>query len=121
MDFKVKGTIKVISKIQEFESGAKKLTFRIDTGEQYNNLLEFELFKGADYVEHLNKFLEYNKTGDLVEVEFKLKSNHWTKDGADKVFTSLTCWRVDKVNGESSSVTEGLELEPNDNGNDLPF
>ena len=117
MSYKVKGKIVSISNIQEFDSGAKKLSYRIDTGEQYNNLLEFEMFKGAEYVDHLDKFKEFNKVGDLVEVEFKIKSNHWTKGDNDKVFIGLTSWRVEKAQGESTPITEGLEQE----SNDLPF
>ena len=68
MSYKVKGTIVSISDKQIFDSGAGKISFRIDTGEQYNNILEFENFKGADKLDYLDSFTKYNKLGDKVEV-----------------------------------------------------
>ena len=108
MSYKVKGSITTISDIADAGQG-KKLSFRIDTGEQYNNILEFELYKGAEYLEHLDKFKEFNKIGDSVEVEFNIKSFNWTKDGNDKIFTSLSCWRVEKVGSSEPSKQEETE------------
>ena len=79
------GKIIKISDRQTFESGAQKLSFRIDTLEAFNNIVEFDLFKGAEYLMHLDNFEKFNKIGDMVNVEFKLSTNHWTKDGNDKV------------------------------------
>jgi len=99
MSYKVKGKITEISEKQMFPAGSGKLTFRIDTGEEYNKIWEFELFKGKDYVEHLDNFIKFNKAGDDVEVEFNVKTNSWTnpKTDVEKLFTSLSCWKVDKI------------------------
>ena len=123
MSYLVKGKIVSISDVQKFDSGSGKRTFRIDTGEQYNNLLEFELFKGKDYLEHLDKFTKYNKVGDYVEVEFKLKSNHYTKNGKDVVFTSLSCWRCNSMDGAAipDTLNEENTAIPADQVDDLPF
>lgn len=124
MEFKVKGTITTISDIQEVGAG-KKLSFRIDTGEQYNNLIEFELYKGADHVKHVEDFGNFNKIGDNVEVEFKLKTFNWKPEADNKIFTSLNCWRVDKVEGFTPvAVTTNEpfpEVESQDSGDALPF
>jgi len=119
MSYKVRGKIVKISDIQEFDSGSAKLTYRIDTGEEWNNILEFEMFKNAEYKEQLSKFIEYNNVGDKVEVEFKLKSNHWVKDDKDKVFIGLTSWRVEKLT-ETQLSQENTSVN-NDEDNDLPF
>jgi len=113
-DLKVIGKIISISDIQTFQAGSQKITFRIDTGEEYNNIVEFELFKSKDYVEHIKKFNEYNKIGDRVEVTFSIKTNHYQSNGKDSVFTSLSCWRVDKLD----SQTQPQETQQED---DLPF
>ena len=115
--FKITGTIKSISPITEVGAG-KKLSFRIDTGEQYNNLIEFELFKGAEYLSHIEKFNEYNKVGDNVEVEFNLRTYNWKPEYDNKIFTSLSCWKVEKVTDNVSPVgNDPIAPEPGD----LPF
>ena len=108
MSYKVKGSITAISDKQIFDTGSGKITFRIDTGEDYNKFWEFELFKSKDYVEHLDNFSKYNKVGDNVEVEFNIKTNLWTnpKTNEERLFTSLSCWKVEKVEGVSTPPTQ---------------
>ena len=118
---KVSGKIIKISERQNFDSGAQKLSFRIDTLESFNNIVEFDLFKGAEYISLLDNFENFNKIGDFVDVEFKLNTNHWTKEGNDKVFTSLSAWRIDKVKEVGDISTGPVKIaEPDDLG-DLPF
>lgn len=121
MSYKVIGEITRIKEKQTFDSGAGKIEFRIDTGEQWNNILEFELFKGAEYVQHLDNFSKFNKVGDRVEVEFNLKSNHYTKDGNDKIYTSLSCWKVEKVGFKETPTAPKQEPAPTKEIEDLPF
>mgnify|MGYP003706943587 CR=1 FL=1 len=116
MEYKVRGVIKSISPIESVGAG-KKLSFRIDTGEKFNNLIEFELYKGAEYLSHVEKFGEYNKVGDNVEVEFNLRTYNWKPEAENKIFTSLSCWKVEKVSGAAP-----LPLQDEvDGGGDLPF
>lgn len=117
-NYNIVGRIISISDKMAFDSGAEKLSFRIDTGEAWSNIIEFELFKGKDYVEHLDKFIQFNKIGDMVNVEFQLKCNHYTKDGADKVFTSLSCWKASKVETETATAPPAAA---NGSDDDLPF
>ena len=119
-ELRVKGTITVISAIEEAGAG-KKLTFRIDTGEQYNNLVEFEMYKGAIHIEHLDKFIQFNKVGDNVDVEFKLKTFNWKPDADNKIFTSLSAWRVDKVTAPTVAAYENYETKEEPNADALPF
>lgn len=122
MSYKVKGTIVSISDKQIFDSGAGKISFRIDTGEQYNNILEFENFKGADKLEYLDSFTKYNKLGDKVEVEFNLGSNLWTnpKTNIEQCFTKLNFWKIEKIEGETQKFESEQNNEPSNN-DDLPF
>ena len=122
MSYKAKGIIKSVSK-PETVGTAKKLFFRIDNGEQYNNIMEFELYKGAEYVEHIDNFIKYNKVGNSVEVEFNIKTFNWKPESEDKIFTSLSCWKVEKA---ESSIPEAEQFatttDVNDNEpDDLPF
>jgi len=120
MSYKVKGTIKSISKIEDAGAG-KKLLFRIDNGEQYSNIMEFELYKGAEYLEHLDNFSKYNKVDDSVEVEFNIKTFNWKPEADDKIFTSLSCWKVEKVGNTDTPQFEPVEESLTDAPDDLPF
>ena len=99
-----------------------KLTFAIDTGEQYNNIIAFEVF-GAEKVDN---FIKYNKIGRTVEVEFNLSSNKWK----DKYFTSASAWKISKANDTETAMAQATAIvdaafAPADNLNspqdDLPF
>lgn len=117
MSYKVKGTIKSISDAETVGTG-KKLFFRIDNGEQYNNIMEFELYKGADYVEHIDNFTKYNKVGDSVEVEFNIKTFNWKPESDDKIFTSLSSWKVEMVGNTDTPQTQ---VAPAAEKDPLPF
>ena len=101
----------------------KKLTFAIDTNEQYNNILAFEVF-GDEKVEN---FLKYNKLGKTVDVEFNVSSNKWK----DRYFTTASAWKITKANDTETALKQAAEMvdtvfEPagdlsNDDNDGLPF
>ena len=65
-----------------------------------------------DDSEHKNveRFNEYNKVGDSVKVEFSIR----TQEYKGKYYTSLSHWRVDKLDSPTNKqVNELVE--------DLPF
>lgn len=102
MSYKATGTITAISEILTFDSGAKKLSFQIDTNEQYNNIFSFDLFKSGEHVKFVDNFPTYNKVGDIVEVEFNINCKEYN----GKFYTNLGAWKVDKVGGSTQSTTE---------------
>jgi len=116
MSYTVKGKISTVSDIVEVGQG-KKLTFRIDTGDQYNPLWEFEMYKSGEYVEHLDNFIKFNKVGAEVEVEFNIKTFNWKPEADNKIFTSLSAWKVNKV-GEAQ---ESVSANQGDSSDELPF
>ena len=101
----------------------KKLTFAIDTGEQYNNIVAFEVFGD----EKVDNFIKYNKVGKTVDVEFNLSSNKWK----DKYFTSASAWKITNANDTETAIKQATEMidqvfEPagdlnEDDSSDLPF
>ena len=112
MNYTVKGTITAITEVEVLASGAAKLSYRIDTGDQYNNLWEFEIYKGVDHVEHAHNFAKYNKVGDAVKVSFNVSTNEWQ----GKYFTSLDAWKVFKADNSKQKEEVAVEEE-----GDLPF
>ena len=105
------GKIIKIGDKQMFNSGSGKISFRLHCEHEYSKTWEFELFKGADYIEHLDNFIKYNKIGDFVDVEFDIKTNNpdREKNPKDFVFTSLGAWKVSKVEVITPTNTEVKE------------
>jgi len=80
----------------------------LTTTEEYNNLYIFDVFGE----EKVTNFEKYNKVGNVVKVDFNVKTNEWK----DKYFTSLDAWKVFKAEGVSGGVSGGVsDLQ------DLPF
>lgn len=124
MSYTLTGKITEISEKQTLNNGAAKLTFKVDTGDQYNAPYEFELYKGEQYLEHIDNFIKFNKVDDNVTVEFNIKSRTWTNPdtNVERTFTSLSCWKVEKVN-DSTPNTEYKEpvLDSGTETDSLPF
>ena len=124
MSYTLTGKITEISEKQTLNNGGAKLSFRVDTGDQYNDPYEFELYKGEQYLEHLDNFIKFNKVGDNVTVEFNLKSKLWVNPETKirKTFTSLSCWKVEKLgDSKPTSSTPEAVIPETDVEDDLPF
>ena len=106
MNYKRKGIITYISEIKTLANGAKELTYRIDNGDSYNQLMEFQVYKKEEHAEHAENFLKYNKIGDNVEVEFSIRTFNWKPEADNKVFTSLSHWKLEKVDNSEATVVE---------------
>lgn len=109
---KVTGVITNILPTEEGVSKAgkewKKLTFTLETSEDYNNLYAFEVF-GAEKVDN---FIKFNKVAQSVDVDFNVSCNEWK----GKYFTSLQAWKIFKA--EHNEELVGKPVEESD---DLPF
>ena len=116
MSLKVTGKITKVNGTQSGTSKAgkewTKLSFLLETTEEYNNLYCFDVF-GDEKVENFNK---YNKVGQEVDVEFNVKTNEWN----DKYFTSLDAWKIFKAEVNDIEVNEP-EVVVGGEENDLPF
>ena len=113
MSFTIKGKILSIGEVKNFDNGAKAIDYQVETSEQYNNLYSFEMYKGAEHVEHIDNFIKYNKVGDQVSVEFNVRTNDYN----GRFFTSLSPWRVDKLD-QAQPVQDSIVTDDTD---DLPF
>lgn len=103
-----------ITKILAKEEGTSKagkewtkVTFAGETDEEYNNLYAFDVFQGEGK-DQVDKFLEYNKEGAVVNVEFNVQCREWQ----GKYFTSLSAWDIRKSDG----VNEDAPSASSDNG-----
>ena len=109
---KVTGKIKKVLDTQKGTSAAgkdwQKLSFILETTEDYNNLYCFEVF-GDEKVE---QFLKFNKVGQEVDVSFNVQTNEYK----GKYYTSLQSWKIFKA--EAGEATPEVAQEEAD---DLPF
>jgi len=109
---KVTGKIENILDTQTGTSKAgkewKKTSFVVKTDDEYNNLYCFEIFGD----EKVNNFLQYNSKGDVVDVDFNVKTNEWK----GKYFTSLDAWKIFKADNSKQKEEVAVEEE-----GDLPF
>ncbi len=109
---KVTGKIENILDTQTGTSKAgkewKKTSFVVKTDDEYNNLYCFDVFGD----EKVNNFLQYNSKGDVVDVDFNVKTNEWK----GKYFTSLDAWKVFKADNSKQKEEVAVEEE-----GDLPF
>lgn len=106
--FKATGIIKSINESSFTNNDGEiinYLTFQIDTGSEYNNIISFNIF--GDKAENFKK---YNKENDNVDVSFNISCKSYN----DKVYTSLIAWRVFKVDSKN-------EVNNVEETNDLPF
>jgi len=109
---KVTGKIENILETQTGKSKAgkewKKTSFVVKTDDEYNNLYCFDVFGD----EKVNNFLQYNSKGDVVDVDFNVKTNEWK----GKYFTSLDAWKIFKADNSKQKEEVAVEEE-----GDLPF
>lgn len=116
MSFQKTGKITHISEVQTGTSERgewKKITFVIETDEQYNNLYAFTLF-GKDKVDN---FVETNKKDDVVEVGFNIQCREWE----GRYFTDLQAWKISspQTQSQDGGSEELADVIPQDD--DLPF
>lgn len=116
MELKIRGTIKTIEDIVEGlnkdNQPWQKLTYTIDTGEQYDSLVAFEIFSQ----EKVEQFKQYNQVGDTVTVQFNIKTNEWK----GKYFTTLSSWRCSKEVTDKPEQ-ESMVGQTEEESDDLPF
>ena len=93
--YKVKGTITAIGEKKVLDNGAVVLDYVVsETSENgYVTPFSFNIYKSAEYAEFVDKFIEFNKVGDEVEVEFSIRGKEYN----GRIYNSLSHWRCDKV------------------------
>jgi hypothetical protein len=119
MSYKVNGKITKISEIRINKDGSKALDFFVESDEVIKNGFRtylFNMYKNLDYADSVDKFVKYNKIGDLVTVEFNVNCREWE----GKYFTNLTSWRVDKLDSLPKQEAVTAEAFAPDR-EDLPF
>lgn len=101
----LQGTIKKLTDIQTFASGFQKREMVLMTEEQYPQPINIEFLQ--DKADLLNNLTE----GEQVKVHINIRGREWTSPQNEvKYFNSIVGWRVEKVEGETS--TEPVSAKP---------
>ena len=110
-NYKVKGQIKSIGEKKVLDNGAVVLNYVVEETSENGYVTPFsiEMYNSAEKAEFTDKFLEYNKVGNIVEVEFTIRGREYQ----GRTYNSLNHWKISNV---SQVPTENAgELDP------LPF
>lgn len=108
---KLRAVIQSISEITTTDEGAKWLSFEIKTISDWATELPVKIYKKAEYAEHAENFVKYNKVGDVVDLELSLSGNRHNGN----LYVNLNLWKIEKVKGdETEKKAEPIE-------DDLPF
>ena len=122
MSLTMKGKVSLILPVEEGISKAgkewQKQSFVIDTGDQYNPELCFQVF-GTDKIE---KVINAINVGQQVEVHFNVSSREWE----GKYFHNIDAWKVEVLGSAVATPTQAPTAAPSQDANgpvkdDLPF
>jgi hypothetical protein len=109
-NIKTKAKITFIAEAKDSKNG-KWLTFRATTiGASYEQKIEVNYFKKAEYVKFIDKFATDYPIGTEVDLELSIMTNEY--DG--KIYTNLSLWKIDKIESTPSDPEPIV-------GNDSPF
>jgi len=108
MNYKMKGTITKIGEKKTLDNGAVVLNYVVEetSDNGYTTPYSFNMYNKAEYAEHVDNFISYNKVGDPVEVEFSIRGKEYN----GKIYNSLSHWRCDKVEQATPVVDDGSGL-----------
>ena len=115
MNYKVKGSIASISEKKVLDNGASIVDYvvSVTSDNGYVTPHNFSMYKKAEYAEHVDNFIKFNKVGDVVDVEFTIRGQEYN----GKIYNSLNHWRCDKVEMSTSDAVTPVTNE----ADDLPF
>lgn len=121
----IEATIKKIYETVQITDSFKKREFIAETGEQYPQLIKFELIQ--DKTELLNNIKRQVKA----KIFFNLRGREYTKDGKALYFNSLNVWKIDILdeqpepektqNNEATKQLFNTAAETTGEPDDLPF
>ena len=114
---KITGKITTIKEVEKGTTkagkGWSKVTFLVETTEDYNNLYCFNIFSMDDAEKNnVENFTKFNTLNQDVDVDFNVKTTEWN----GKYFTELSAWKVFKADAKAEETKE----DEDDSGN-LPF
>jgi hypothetical protein len=92
-----------IGELQQITPTFKKVSFRVKTDDTYPQEVEFDVKQ-----DKADSFLQYNKVGNFVDIDFNLQGRSYLKTGAVETerrwFNTLDAWKIFKAESPTNSV-----------------
>tara|TARA_R100001443_G_C3334588_1_gene173100 strand:+ start:806 stop:1153 length:348 start_codon:yes stop_codon:yes gene_type:complete len=113
---KIKGIVKLKTKVTTYSEKFKKAELIIETEDKYPQTLCVEFInESISCIEDIN-------INDKVEVSINIRGRKWTSpQNEDKYFTSLSGWQVSNIIAEKGLEQLATEDLTQDVDDDLPF
>ena len=115
-----------IGELNQITDTFKKVSFRVKIDGDYPQEVEFDVKQ-----DKADKFLQYNKVGDFVDIDFNLQGRSYLKKGEPETsrrwFNTLDAWKIFKAENAPNITQAPVDnFEPATNFNeeehdDLPF
>ena len=114
-----------IGELQQITPTFKKVSFRVKTDDTYPQEVEFDVKQ-----DKADSFLQYNKVGNFVDIDFNLQGRSSLKAGepesSKRWFNTLDAWKIFKAESPANAVVAQTPFETVDSfseqpHNDLPF
>jgi hypothetical protein len=96
----VEGKIKVIGQTEQVSDKFKKRTFVVETKGQYPQFISIECNQDK------TALLDSVQVGQEVTAHINLRGRAWTKDGVEKYFNSIECWKLDGLKSPEKPISE---------------
>ena len=108
--YKVKGQIKSIGEKKVLDNGAVVLNYVVEetSDNGYVTPFSIEMYNSADKAEFTDKFLEYNKVGNNVEVEFTIRGREYQ----GRIYNSLNHWKISNASEVPTDSATDADLLP---------
>ena len=108
--YKVKGQIKSIGEKKVLDNGAVVLNYVVEetSDNGYVTPFSIEMYNSADKAEFTDKFLEYNKVGNNVEVEFTIRGREYQ----GRIYNSLNHWKISNASEVPTESATDADLLP---------
>ncbi len=108
--YKVKGKISKVGEPKKLDNGATVFDYVVEVTSEngYVTPYSFNMYKKEEYASHIDNFIQHNKVGDEVEVEFDIRGREYN----GRIYNELSHWKIEKV---------GQEQPKEEVKDDLPF
>lgn len=106
--YKVKGVIKSIGEVKTLDNGAKVLDYVVDVTNDngYVTPHAFNMYKKEEHSSHVDNFIQYNKVGDEVDVEFDIRGREYN----GRIYNDLSHWKIEKIGQGQPKVEQEDDL-----------
>jgi hypothetical protein len=108
-----------IGELQQITPTFKKVSFRVKTDDKYPQEVEFDVKQ-----DKADSFLQYNKVGNFVDIDFNLQGRSSLKAGdpetARRWWNTLDAWKIFKAESPANAVVSQAPFETVDSFSEQP-